>query len=336
MQLFEKRHPNLVPRKFHRAIYGLVIVGLLGYSMAQAQANDSEAETGIGGLTLTESKNVTMDREDLFISATKVTVKYRFTNQSDKDIRSLIAFPLPMLPGEFGRSANLSDYEAMPDFSDFKFTTTVDGQAATLGNATTVTIAGRSVERRLKELNWPIRWFNDEEFVASLQSLDGASKQSFLAEGLLLKMADGQLAPAWDVTMNFTRTQIFPAHRTVVVEHNYSPESGGSVGGGFTRDPASYRTKYCADKSFYRDFNARQAKRDDPSRYAETWLSYILHSGANWKGPIKDFRLVVDKGDPTNLVSFCMNGVKKISPTRFEVRKRNFEPTKDLEILIVS
>ena len=60
----------------------------------------------------------------------------------------------------------------------------------------------------------------------------------------------------------------------------------------------------------------------------------MLKSGANGKGPIKDFRLVVDKEKPGNLLSFCMDGVKKISPTRFEVRKSNFEPTRDIQILI--
>ena len=68
----------------------------------------------------------------------------------------------------------------------------------------------------------------------------------------------------------------------------------------------------------------------------ETWLGYVLSSGAYWKGPIGDFRLVVDKGSTDNLVSFCMDGVKKISPTRFEVRKANFEPQRDLKILIAN
>jgi hypothetical protein len=34
-------------------------------------------------------------------------------------------------------------------------------------------------------------------------------------------------------------------------------------------------------------------------------------------------------------VSFCAEGVKKISPTQFEVRKTDFEPTQDLNVLIV-
>jgi hypothetical protein len=41
------------------------------------------------------------------------------------------------------------------------------------------------------------------------------------------------------------------------------------------------------------------------------------------------------KSKPDNFVSFCMDGVKKIGPTQFEVRKSNFEPAKDLNILIV-
>ena len=44
---------------------------------------------------------------------------------------------------------------------------------------------------------------------------------------------------------------------------------------------------------------------------------------------------MVDKGKPRNLVSFCMNGVKKISPTQCEVRRKNFEPSRDLDVLIV-
>ncbi len=45
--------------------------------------------------------------------------------------------------------------------------------------------------------------------------------------------------------------------------------------------------------------------------------------------------MVVDKVAPNKLVSFCAEGVKKIGPTRFEVRKTNFVPQRDLSILIL-
>ena len=44
---------------------------------------------------------------------------------------------------------------------------------------------------------------------------------------------------------------------------------------------------------------------------------------------------MVDKGDPRNLVSFCGNGVKKISPTQFEMRERDFIPEHNLYVLIL-
>ena len=65
-------------------------------------------------------------------------------------------------------------------------------------------------------------------------------------------------------------------------------------------------------------------------------IGYILTTGANWSGPIKDFRLVVDKESTNNLVSFCAQGVRKIGPTQVEIRISNFMPTSNLSILILS
>ena len=101
---------------------------------------------------------------------------------------------------------------------------------------------------------------------------------------------------------------------------------------------ARYRRDYCIDDAFLAGFDARLARhRQSPTftTYGETWIGYALSPGANWKGPIGDFRLVVDKGSADNLVSFCMDGVRKIAPTRFEVRKTAFEPARDLKVLIV-
>ncbi|WRH74914.1 MAG: DUF4424 family protein [Sphingobium sp.] len=42
--------------------------------------------------------------------------------------------------------------------------------------------------------------------------------------------------------------------------------------------------------------------------------------------------LIVGKDKPCKLVSLCMDAVKKIGSTRFEVRKSNFDPTRDIQI----
>ena len=90
--------------------------------------------------------------------------------------------------------------------------------------------------------------------------------------------------------------------------------------------------KYCADSAFLAGLD-RLRRSGGPT--PEQRLGYILSTGANWRSPITDFRMVIDKGAAANLVSFCGEGVRKVSPTRFEIRRKNWRPDKDLEILIV-
>jgi hypothetical protein len=76
--------------------------------------------------------------------------------------------------------------------------------------------------------------------------------------------------------------------------------------------------------------------RSPSPTWEQHFLEYILTTGANWSGPIKNFRLVVDKGAPENLVSFCGQSVRKISPTQFELRASNFVPSSNVSVLILT
>jgi hypothetical protein len=64
--------------------------------------------------------------------------------------------------------------------------------------------------------------------------------------------------------------------------------------------------------------------------------SYTLSPGANWRGPIGRFRLTVDQGWPDRIVCLCIAGLKRGSPTRFEVIETGYEPDRDLDVLIVT
>jgi hypothetical protein len=99
----------------------------------------------------------------------------------------------------------------------------------------------------------------------------------------------------------------------------------------------SYARKYCIDGEFIaaaeRARNAARMPYGAP--FSEERISYRLSTGANWARPIGHFRLVVDKGDPASLVSFCGEGAKRIGPTRYEVRRDDFSPAHDLHVLIL-
>jgi hypothetical protein len=330
-----------------------IIAAALWLTLAPGlSANDSSSAIGVGGLELQQNDAISMDSEDLFISRERVTVKYRFTNKSAKDVKTLVSFPLPSIP--YGISDYLGD-QNYPNWNSLEFTTLVNGKPAKLTRVDKVEVAGKDVSARLKKLGWPVDYWNNYEFMEGLINLPEKQKAAALKEGLLRKPKDDPKAvePAWQATTYITRQQIFPAGETVFVEHSYKPVTGGSVGGALIPEYrkaensgfAEYAKRYCMDNAFLAAFDrvylarqqAAKAKGDGYGSvpYAENWVSYVLKSGANWKGPIKDFRLVIDKEKPENLLSFCGSGVKKIGPTRFEMRKSNFEPGADLDILIV-
>jgi len=66
----------------------------------------------------------------------------------------------------------------------------------------------------------------------------------------------------------------------------------------------------------------------------ERRISFDLGAGAP-AASVRQFRLVVDKGKPTRLVSFCLVDLKKISATAFEMRAADFRPTGLLRVLLV-
>ena len=97
-----------------------------------------------------------------------------------------------------------------------------------------------------------------------------------------------------------------------------------------------YKSKYCVDDDFLKLVDGlKAADKPGKPRMIERRISYVLTTGANWAGPIKDFHLIVDKGHADRIVSFCGDGIKEISATQLELRAADFTPKQDLEILIL-
>ena len=65
-----------------------------------ASANDSTAQLATSGLIFVHNDHVELRSEDLFISAGEVKVSYRFFNKTDRDVKVLVAFPMPEIKAE--------------------------------------------------------------------------------------------------------------------------------------------------------------------------------------------------------------------------------------------
>jgi hypothetical protein len=344
------RRPNHHP-KADKMRLRLLLTATALLATGTARANDSEAAILLGGLTLSPSAWVTLDSEDLYLSEKRIRVRYRFVNTASRDENLLIAFPLPAPTEQQLEEARESEMYQEWDQLDFK--TLVDGKPAPLDRHDVPLVRGKSVEARLKKLGWPVLHWKDAGLAKRLNALTDAQAAPLVAEGLLVDDAGSgggavrNLRPGWTVQTNITRVQNFPAGSTVTVEHSYRPYVGGSAVTSLNRDiraeamsgPEGLAASFCVDKAFLTAYDKRvygsKAKPNPDITVVQSWFGYILKSGANWKGPIRNFRMIVDKGKPGNLVSFCMNGVKKISPTQFEIVKTDFEPKQDMDILLV-
>ena len=171
------------------------------------------------------------------------------------------------------------------------------------------------------------------EKVAALSKDDQAQ---FNQLGLLLP--DGpSMSPAWRLETTFSWQQAFPVGKEVVIEHRYKPIAGTGVFGSDDLRQSVYRTRFCTDADFNRVAAGKLGSvKNSPMPYLdETRLSYALPASNLWSGPIRSFRLVVDKGDNDAVVSFCGSGIRRISTNQFEMTAKNFMPDHEINVLIV-
>ncbi|MGO6676514.1 DUF4424 domain-containing protein [Rhizobium leguminosarum] len=309
-----------------------------------ALANDTMAEVKTGGLIFAQSDDVSMAEEDLFISASEVRVDYVFENSSDKDVESLVAFPMPDISGQVDNNSAISDY----DSDNFlHFSTLQDGSPITAKLQQRVVSLGIDVTDEFAKQGIPVLPYS-QKTTEALAKLPETVRKDWIARGLVYPMGAGDakvdLVPLWTLRSTYWWRTTFPAKKKVSVAHRYKPAVGGTVAISFLENGEpkgerfeEYSRKYCLDGDFVRvaQQRAREAEAEG-ANYTESWISYVLSTGANWAGPIKRFQLTIDKGKPGSLISFCGSNVQKIGPTTFRMTAEDFDPTKDFDILILN
>ncbi|HUX79068.1 MAG TPA: DUF4424 family protein [Alphaproteobacteria bacterium] len=177
-----------------------------------------------------------------------------------------------------------------------------------------------------------------------------------LYKKLGLMTPEGQ--PLWQKQVNYHWTQTFPAGKEVKIEHSYRPARGFIF---FvpnnTRPPEevliqqlipsgawlsqSYPDRPFGGKSDLISWLIQQFRRASSSTnpsHGMIWIyevDYILSTGANWEGPIKNFTLTIEypKG---GIVSsgwpIDREKVKAINSNQLQLHQKNFKPEGDLKI----
>ena len=291
---------------------------------------------------LKKHAGIAMKSEDLYISPDAVRVKYEFLNTTARDEKIIVAFPMPDITTE-GVDDNIAipDIQQPENFLDFK--TMVEGQPVVAHVEQRVFKKGVEYTALLKKLGIPLMpLLQDTD--AKLDKLSAADKQTLIKAELVSddeydvgKGMEHHLGAAWTLKTTYWWEQTFPAGKILHVEHDYKPPAWAAP-----RAP-SWRWSDAKTNEEFKPYVAKYWRRRRPRRGGEereggrsvrstrpiTNMAHRLHPEDRLElgsEPIGDFRLVLDKGAATNLLSVCETGIKKIAPTQFEVRRNELLP----------
>ncbi len=323
----------------HRHIALLAAACLL--AGPSAQANDSSASLGTGGLVLTKSADIRMASEDLSISRKRIAIRYEFANDSGKDVDTIVAFPLPdIATGDFYESPMGTMTDDPVNFVGFEVRQ--NGAKIPVQVEQRAIFKGRDVTAVLKGFHVPVNIIH-QSIIQSFDKVPPATRKALLAQGLA--EGDGEyLSPRWTVRTKIFWKQHFPAGKTIVLEQRYQPVVGQSF---FTEYEYAPDSEHYSEKTFCMDKPAMAAAKKKvealkASPRGQDYLvvayttQYILKTAGNWKGPIGSFHLTLDKDKPGNVLSLCWNGeLKKTGPTTFEFTRTDFAPAQDLNVLVL-
>lgn len=321
---------------------GIAVLGALTLPVVDARANDSVAGFGVGGLELRTTDVVRMVREDLRITPDQIDVRYVFRNETDHDATLIVAFPLPPVGGEeWLEGYNLPRFGRL-DYVGFQ--TLVDGEPVVMTPDHRITLDGIDRTTDFEAIG------AHAVAVHGWETLDSARRSWTPEQNAALRdqgFVDDNGRPRWVLQSTYWREQVFPAQTHVVVEHRYTPVSGGSVESWFpaalepNRGPEyramieTQRARYCPEPEIEQAMRAQLAGETGvvgQSMFGSRDVSYILTTGAGWRGPIGQFNLVVEAPGAWDFVFLCLPGKRRISHSRIEFSAENFVPTQELEV----
>jgi hypothetical protein len=327
-----------------RSIFRSVLITLSTMlSVTPSFSNDTAAELSIGGLQFTRSAVVVMNSELLKISLSHIGVRYQFANIGTVPVGLTVAFPLPDI--DLSESENIAFPSSDPaNFVDFE--TKIDGVPVNFTVDQRAFVGKNDVTPLLRELKIPILPIGTQQIRAN--DLAEATRAKLVERGLLMQFGSDERGrplyePAWLVKTAVVREQNFPMNRLVTVEHSYRPSVGGSSdtilrkalrkNNGISKEVERYRKEYCITDAFLAELDRMTG--GGKAMFQERRISYVLKTGANWAGPIKDFRLVVDKPGKDQLVSFCAGNLKPSSDGSLDFTATDFTPDRDIKFLFV-
>lgn len=312
-----------------------IAAALLFIPAAYACADDGAASIAAGGIVvLTREPRIVMAKEVLHIARDKVIVDYEFRNDTDADISTEVAFPIP--PYDLATDEIAPAKQAFDDFRLW-----VDGKPIRCEVQVRAFVNSKDVTSQLNVAQVDISSFGHAtsfDNSPDIRRLTSGQRKELRRGGLIDSTND---SPLWQVQKKYHWRQTFPAHRTVHIRHSYTPVVGatnsirGSLGPSPDRASTNELRQFCLDKRLEANLRTIAESKDKDAPYS--YVDFILTSANTWKTPIEDFTLLVDRPDDksalASYISFCWAGpVLKLDADHYSAHASDFVPKRELKI----
>ncbi len=298
------------------------------------RADDGAASIAAGGVVLMKREpRITMAKEVLQISGSKVIVDYDFRNDSDQEITTGVAFPIPDYDHDLFREGRGASQRGFDDFQLW-----IDGMATRYRVEARAFLKEAEYTNLLTGMHVDIASFGHAPEAGRIPGLSPAQREQLEKLGLIDR-DEGE--PLWSVKKKYYWEQRFPAHKTVHIHHEYTPILGASnsITYGMGPEPNANSAKelksFCIDGRLHGILQSVVDSKDRSASYS--YVDFILTTANTWKTPIEDFTLIVERAHRQEslkgYVSFCWDGpVTKIDADHFSAHAIKLVPTGELRV----
>jgi hypothetical protein len=307
-----------------------------GFPMSAIGNDGSAISTPAGGIQLRREARISMEKERLTISEARITVEYEFLNETDQDVTTEVAFPMPAYPFLL-TCCGYAEVEG--------FRVQVDGMEVKYQTQIRALLDGKDYANEIRRIGIDPESFGMSVDAGTLNGPPKAKLDALVRQRLSRK--DG--FPLWEIEKTHYWTQTFPAHHILRVKHEYKPVQGlehldadalrGQKSKADSEMNADLKT-VCLDPPLR---NRLIAAAPYDNGFVEglvdgTWVDYVLRTANTWKTPIKQFELVIERPKPRGgehyYVSLCWDGkLEPQGPDAFVSWVANFIPRRELRVM---
>lgn len=333
---------------------GTAAASVLICGMGFSRAAETTQPLALGGLIVTPAPGslVQFDSAEIQIDPSNVAAKYRITNPGTAPVAATLGFQVPDLDFSDPDTSYAIPAEDPRNFAGL--TVRIDGKPSAFTFVQSAVLDGKDVSAPLRTAKLalvPIGTFQNDLATMPPDRRRKLQDLRLIVENGTDPQGNPIFSPTWTVRTAATRKLTLTPGQTLAVDLRYRTSVGTSLDTSLRlplrKDTAlaamvqTLQTDYCVDDSFLAGLDKIVATppNQPPSEANEAQLRerriiFALQPKAT-QGPYKEFRLVVNKGRPDRVVSFCLDNLRRVSPTAFEMRATDFKPVGDLKVLLI-